>query len=241
VISTYNTSFISIIIPAYNESNRIIQTITKIDKYLKDRIKDYEIIVINDGSHDNTSEIISTAKKKTGNLKLISYGQNKGKGYAIKQGVKAARGNIILITDADLSTPIEELEKLLIHYNNGYNIVIGSRGLTESNIIKKQPWWRETMGKIFNRLVRFMFSEEIRDTQCGFKLFKGDICKGIFEHSTVDRFAYDVEIIQIARELGYSIKEVPVQWIHSPDSKVNPLKDSLQMLKDLMKIRLRRF
>jgi dolichyl-phosphate beta-glucosyltransferase len=229
--------FISVVIPAYNESSRIFPTLCRIDEYLKNRFKGFEIIVVNDGSQDNTAEIVLKTRDKIKSIKLIGYEVNKGKGYAVRQGVNNSKGNIILISDADLSTPIEEVEKLLVHYDNSYDIIIGSRALKGSEIVIRQPWWRESMGKTFNRFVRFLILKNFMDTQCGFKLFKGDIGRETFARATVDRFAYDVEILYLAGKAGYRIKEVPIRWVNSPESKVNPIKDSLQMLKDLLKIR----
>jgi dolichyl-phosphate beta-glucosyltransferase len=232
--------FISIIIPAYNESGRILPTLNRIDEYFKDRFKCFEIIVVNDGSTDNIDDLVLKANERTAYIKYLGYNVNKGKGYAIRQGVNISAGDIIVVSDADLSTPIEDVEKLLVQYDNGYDIIIGSRALEESDIVVRQPWWRVLMGKIFNRFVRFLLLEEFKDTQCGFKLFKGDIGRKIFKHATVDRFAFDVEILCLAKKAGYRIKEVPIRWVNSPDSKVKPIKDSLQMLKDLVKIRFRK-
>ncbi len=150
-------------------------------------------------------------------------------------------GDIVLISDADLSTPIEELEKLLTFYDNGADIAIGSRALEESQIVVRQPWWREFMGRMFNRFIKSLILRDFQDTQCGFKLFRGDIARKLFSLSCIDRFAYDVEILYIAKKLGYKIKEVPVRWINSPDSKVRPLKDSFQTALDVLKIRFRKY
>lgn len=232
--------FISIVIPAYNESGRILLTLSRIDEYFKNRFEGFEIIIVNDGSQDNTAKVVLKAQEKIKSIRLIGYEVNKGKGYAIRQGINNSKGNIILISDADLSTPIEEVEKLLVQYDNGYDIIIGSRALEGSDILIRQPWWRESMGKIFNRFVRFSILKDFKDTQCGFKLFKGDIGRELFRRVTIDRFAYDVEILYLAIKAGYRIKEVPIRWFNSPDSRVHPVKDSLQMLKDLVKIRFRK-
>ena len=133
------------------------------------------------------------------------------------------------------------MEKLLVQYDDGYDIIIGSRELAESDIVIRQPWWREFMGRTFNRFVRFLFLKELMDTQCGFKLFKGDIGREIFKRATVDRFAYDVEILYLARKAGYKIKEVPIRWNNSPDSRVRPMRDSFQTAIDVLKIRFRNY
>ena len=193
---------------------------------------------MNDGSLDDTEDIVSGAKKEIPSIKYAGYKENRGKGYAIRRGVALSTGDIILVSDADLSTPIEEVEKLLVHYDNGYSIVIGSRAVRGSEIIVRQLWYRELMGKTFNRIVRFLLLKEFKDTQCGFKLFDGNIGREIFKQATVDRFAYDVEILYMGMKAGYKIKEIPVKWLNSPASKVRPVKDSFQMAKDLIKMRL---
>ena len=230
---------LSIVIAAYNEERRIGESLVSIDKYLKARNGDAEIIVVDDGSTDHTSQVVAEYKSEIKNLKIIRYPVNRGKGYALRQGVLQAGGELILLTDADLSTPIEELSRLEVCIaNDNYDIVIGSRALDYSEIIEKQPWWRQAMGKIFNRIVRFVVLDGFSDTQCGFKLFTRETAKNLFEQARVDRFAYDVEILFLARRQGYSVLEMPVKWINSPGSKVNPVSDSLQMLFDLCKIRL---
>jgi dolichyl-phosphate beta-glucosyltransferase len=231
--------FLSVVIPAYNESERILPTLPIIDEYCRMRFRRYEIIVVNDGSSDGTGEVVRREQLRTASLRYEGYEPNRGKGYALRRGIAVSGGEIILVSDADLSTPIEEIEKLLASYDEGYDIVIGSRALKESDIMVRQPLWRVWMGKTFNRIVRVTLSMEFWDTQCGFKLFRGDVCREIFSHAMVDRFAYDVEILLRALQDGLRIREVPVRWMNSPSSKVRLLKDSLQMLKDIAKVRAR--
>jgi dolichyl-phosphate beta-glucosyltransferase len=231
--------FLSVVIPAYNEAERILPTILRIDEYCRGRFEGFEIIVVDDGSRDATRSVVKHAQETTAFLRCEGYEQNRGKGYAIRQGVSASAGDIVLVSDADLSTPIEEVEKLLVPYDEGYDIVIGSRALEESDIEVRQPWWREFMGRTFNTFVRSLFSVEFKDTQCGFKLFRGKCAREIFGRATVDRFAYDVEILYLAGKADLKVKEAPIRWLNSPASKVSPVRDSLQMLKDLIKLRLR--
>jgi dolichyl-phosphate beta-glucosyltransferase len=231
--------FISIIIPAYNESARILPSLRRLDEYLHGHFRDFELIVVNDGSSDTTEDVVVRAKNEIPSIHYSGYKENRGKGYAIRQGIALSTGDIILVSDADLSTPIEEVEKLLVPYDDGYHVVIGSRGLEASTIVVRQPWWREFMGKTFNRIVRMLLLKGFKDTQCGFKLFNGSIGRELFRETTVDRFAYDVEILYLAVKAGYKIKEVPVTWLNSPDSTVRPVKDSFQMAKDLVRIRFR--
>ena len=230
---------ISIIIAAFNEEKRIIPSLLKIKEYINKQNIPYEIIVVDDGSTDHTHTVVRDLIKDIPYLKVIHYAPNKGKGHALRTGVLASKGEIILLSDADLSTPIEELSKLLpLIYNHKCDIAIGSRALALSEIVKKQPWWRQSMGKFFNKLVKALVIEDFKDTQCGFKVFRGDIARSLFKEAQIDRFAYDVEILAIGKKKGCKIVETPVRWINSPESKVDPVKDSLQMFGDLLKIRM---
>jgi len=172
-------------------------------------------------------------------LRLISYPRNRGKGYALRIGVLASRGGLVLLSDADLSTPIEELEILRPRIvSESFQIAIGSRALPLSQIARAQPRWRRGMGRLFNRLVKALVIDDFQDTQCGFKLFTDEAARLLFGAARVERFAYDVEILALAKNHGYRVAEVPVKWTNSVDSRVRPVRDSLQMLADLVKIRL---
>lgn len=231
---------ISAIIAAYNEEKRIAPSLFKIKDYMDKRGMDYEIIVVDDGSSDRTSEVVKEVIPDIPHLDIIRYEPNMGKGHALKTGVLASKGDIVLLSDADLSTPIEELSKFLPLINdNSCKVAIGSRALVMSEIIKKQPWWRQNMGKMFNKIVKFIVLDDFQDTQCGFKIFSGDVARELFKELQTERFAYDVEILARAKKKGYRILEIPVRWINSPESKVNPLTDSFQMVSDLIKIRTR--
>jgi dolichyl-phosphate beta-glucosyltransferase len=229
---------ISIIVAAYNEEKRIIPSLLKVKEYLTGLNMDYEIIVVDDGSHDLTGEVVRGLTPDIPHLKVISYEINRGKGHALRKGVLASKGEVVLLTDADLSTPIEELSKLLpLIHDNKCEVAIGSRALAVSEIIRKQPWWRQNMGKLFNKIVKVLILDDFNDTQCGFKIFSGDVARTLFGEAQIDRFAYDVEILALAKKKGYRILEVPIRWINSPESKVNPWRDSIQMLCDLLRIR----
>jgi dolichyl-phosphate beta-glucosyltransferase len=231
---------ISVVIPAYNEEKRIQLSLLEACSFLDHTPLDYEMIVVDDGSSDRTSEIVGDLASDTPSLKLMRYEKNRGKGYALRTGVLATKGDPVLVMDADLSTPMEEMFKLIPCLAEGRShVAIGSRALALSDIIRKQPWWRRGMGKIFNQIVRVLVIDGISDTQCGFKLFTGNVARELFGRATVDRFAYDVEILALAARKGYRIVEVPVRWINSPESKVNPLNDSLRMLADILRIRFR--
>ncbi len=228
----------SIIIPTYNEEKRIENTLIRIASYLSQKFgADYEIIIVDDDSEDKTVEIVKKLSRENEKIKLLLNEINSGKGYSVKKGMLSAEGSYLLFSDADLSTPIEELEKLFYWLQRGYDIAIASRSLKESKILVHQPLYREMMGKIFNKLVKLWCLPDFLDTQCGFKLFKKEVTKKIFSLSKINRFAFDVEILYLAKKNNYSIKEVPVRWIDSPASRVHPFFDSLKMLLDLIRIK----
>lgn len=229
--------FLSVVIPAYNEAHRVPQTLLAIQEYLESQGYPYEIIVVDDGSRDATGAALEKISARVKTLRVLKNHQNQGKGYAVKRGVLQARGNYVLFSDADLSTPIGEVEKLLSWLHRGYDIAIASRGSKESQIQVHQPWYRERMGKIFNLLVRLVALRGITDTQCGFKCFRKDCIAPIFNRQRIKHFAFDVELLYLANKLGYKIKEVPVVWVNDRYSRVNPIKDSIVMLIDLLRIR----
>ncbi len=230
--------FLSIVIPAYNEAHRLPRTLREIFDYID--IKKYlaEVLVVDDGSQDATSKVVEEFSKDRHNgLKLLALDKNYGKGFAVRRGVLLSAGKYILVTDADLSTPIEEWEKLLRVLEQGFDVVIGTRGLDKSLLKVHQPWYRENMGKVFNLLVQLFVIYGINDTQCGFKSFSRRAVS-IFGKNRIDDFSYDVEILYIAKKCGYKIKDVPVIWIDSPHSKVNLFKDPFKMLFSLLLIRI---
>lgn len=226
---------ISIIIPAYNEEKRIKNTLETILDYTKNYDSDvkFEIIVVDDGSKDMTAHIVNEYQQ----IKLLKQEPNQGKGFAIKRGMLEANGELRLFTDADLSTPIIELKKLILEIENGFDIAIGSRALDKNLIKIRQPFYREFMGKTFNFMVKKSINTKIKDTQCGFKLFKKDAATKIFSVSKLSGFSFDVEVVYLANLLGFKINEVPVLWENSTLSKVDPIKDSIRMFLDILKIK----
>lgn len=228
---------ISIIIPAYNEERRIKKTLEAINFYFQNKSVTRQIIVVDDGSSDNTAGITEKAKKEIRDLSVITYRPNRGKGYAVKKGVEASRGEYILFTDADNSTPIEELDKFYPHLRD-YMVVIGSRYLPESAIVIKQPWHRVLIGRFANWLIQFFLLDGLKDTQCGFKAFQHHAARAIFSRLKVNRFGFDIEVLAIARLLSLAIKEIPVSWYNSPESRVRPIKDALRTFCDLIYIKL---
>lgn len=229
--------FLSIVIPAYNEETRIAGSLEKIYFYLEQQTYTCELIIVDDGSTDLTVQVVEDILKRIEHGTLIQNEVNRGKGYSVRQGVLHSHGEYVLFSDADLSTPIEEVEKLFWHLDQGYDIAVGSRGLQESDIQIRQSWYRENMGKIFNRIIRALMLTTFSDTQCGFKCFRGDVARKLFAQQKIDHFSFDVEVLYLATCHGYRVKEVPIQWFNEPNSQVNAIYDSSKMFKDLLKIR----
>jgi len=230
--------YLSIVIPTYNEEKRIGATLSKIYDFLKTKNYDYEIIVVDDGSTDRT--VLETQQSilfKENNLGVIKNWINMGKGFSVKRGILASKGDYVLFSDADLSTPIEELDKLFGYINNEFDVVIGSRSVKDSDVKIHQPWHRERMGKTFNFFVKLFLLKEFNDTQCGFKLFKGNIARKIAQLLKIDGFCLDVEMLYLARQKAYKIKEIGVVWKNSPQTKVNTIGSSINMFLDLLKIK----
>lgn len=231
--------YLSLIFPAYNESHRIRSTLATAAWYLDTTPWSYEIIAVDDGSTDRTHEEMVNAAGELESVRVISYQPNRGKGYAVRQGIFAARGEHIAFSDVDLSAPIEELAKLFSAIEKGYDIAIGSRAVKGAEIIAHQPLYRELGGKSLNLIIRLLAVPGIHDTQCGLKLFRGDVARDIFNRCFLNGWSFDVEVLYLARLLGYRVAEVPVRWAHSPDSKIRPFRAGLQMLLDIVRIRIR--
>ena len=225
---------VSVVIPAYNEASRLASTLERVASYFGGERLAFEILVVDDGSTDVTA---SVARAAEGPIQVVELGQNRGKGAAVRAGVRESRGTHILFTDADLSTPIEQWEPLRRKLDEGYDLVVGSRALADSRIEIPQPWYRERMGKTFNWILRRVLPLELEDTQCGFKLFDAAVAKRLFAAARIDGFAFDAEILFLAKRFGYRVGELPVPWFNSLPSRVHPLWHSAQMLRDLARIR----
>jgi glycosyltransferase involved in cell wall biosynthesis len=232
---------LSVVVPMFNEAFRLTEGLGAILRRLADRHPTAEVICVDDGSRDATAErareLLRTAGFPSG--RVISFSSNRGKGAAVREGMRAATGEVRLFADVDNSTPIEELERLLPRVSTPRTIVIGSRGLEDSRVEIRQPLWRQTMGRTFNLLPRLVLGLPYADTQCGFKLFGAEAARVCFAEQTLERFAFDVELLWIAKLRGFPVHEVPVIWRNAGHSRVNPLVDSLRMARDVLKIRSR--
>jgi dolichyl-phosphate beta-glucosyltransferase len=227
---------VSIIIPAFNEERRLEKTLARVAEWMDQTGLSYEVLVVDDGSRDGTHAIAEKFARERPQFFALALAENRGKGAAIRAGFEKSRGEIVLFSDADLSTPIEELERLHIALQNGADFVIASRGLKESNLEVRQQWFRERMGKTFNALVRFLTGIPFRDTQCGFKLLRGDDARALAAEMREEGFAFDVELILLARRRGIEIREVPVTWRNDARSRVDPFEDAWRMLWALPRI-----
>ena len=229
----------SLVIPAYNERNRIEACLRSVAEWVRSRPGgwDWEVILVDDGSSDGTQ---AAARQLAGQfglpLQILTHRNNRGKGAALRTGVLTSSGDPVLLSDADLSTPLTEWVRLAERLPT-HPIAIGSRGLGENLVRVKQPLYRRVLGKAGNLLVRMLAVPGIRDTQCGFKLFRGDIARDLFRRARIDGFAYDMEILYLARLRGLAIAEVPVLWFNSPDSRVSLVRDALPTLWDLLRLR----
>ncbi len=229
---------LSVVIPAYNEGKKLPHTLPKMYDYLKQQSYNWEILVVSDGSKDNTAQVIRDLSSQIENLRLIDNKENHGKGYVVKQGMLSAKGEYRLFTDADNSTSIDHIERMWPEFKKGHDVVIGSRDIEGAKLAVPQPFWRIMIGNTFNFMVQMMCGLwGIPDTQCGFKGFSRKAAVDIFSRTRVSRFAFDPEILVIAKKMGYKIKEVPVTWINDKRSSVK-FKSMVKMLIDLFEIRL---
>jgi dolichyl-phosphate beta-glucosyltransferase len=232
----YSAPSLTIIIPAYNEEDRLGPTFELLRAWMDAADREVQVLVVDDGSSDGTAALVASVAEQDARISLISNGENRGKGYSVGNGVSQANGELILFSDADLSTPLGEFERLESAIA-GHAIAIGSRALPDSRLEKRQPLYREMMGRTFNLFVQAMVFPGIRDTQCGFKLFRREAALATFNRRKIDGFAFDVEILFVARRLGYEVAEVPVLWINDEASRVDPIRHSAQMFRDILRIR----
>lgn len=230
---------LSVVIPAYNEENDIAACIGEVLEYFDTEQVSVEILAVDDGSSDSTLSRIRELSANDSRIRALTNGENHGKGYTVKHGVLESRGELVLFTDVDLSSPISEYAKLRYNLDQGYDVAFGSRALAKSQLKIKQPWYRMQLGRLANKVIQSVVPalRGIKDTQCGFKLFHGEMARRIFPLQQIDRWGFDFEILHIARKYGYKVIEVPVEWSHSGDSRIR-LSDYPRTLQELLKVRL---
>jgi len=233
--------YLSLIIPAYNEDARVGSALETVEDYLNSTSYTYEIIAVDDGSSDNTREILLDCAARISSMRVVSYSPNQGKGYAVRQGVFAARGDYVAFSDADLSAPIDEMPKLLEAIHRGYDVAIGSRATRGSQLVVHQPRFRELGGRGLNLIIRALAVPGIHDTQCGFKLFTAEAAREVFSRSFVNGWGFDVELLYLARRFGYSVAEVPIRWAHAEGSKVRPFRAAVRIIRDVLAMRFHNY
>lgn len=226
------------VIPAYNEEPRIEPTLRRVQEYLSGQSYSWTVLVVSDGSTDRTPQIVEEFAKTDSRFRLLAYKPNQGKGNAVRVGMLAAEAELVLFSDADLAAPIEEVEKLLPKIEQGTPIAIGSRPMKESRLEIRQPWYREMLGRVANKLIQALAVRGIQDTQCGFKLYTREAAQQVFSRCKLNGFSFDFEALMIARDLGMEIAEVPIRWAHQEGSKVVLWRDAPKALYDLVKLRL---
>jgi glycosyltransferase involved in cell wall biosynthesis len=227
----------SIVIPAYNESIRLRATVEKILAHLQEQGWDAEILVVNDGSTDDTAAIVQAFAAQNHAVRLVQNPGNRGKGYSVRNGMLQASGEILLFSDADLSSPIEESDKLFAAIAAGADVAMGSRWLRTELQTQRQPLYRQVYGRLFNFALRLILGLHYRDTQCGFKAFTRRAAHSIFPLQHIERWGFDPEILYLARKFGLKVKEVPVKWAHREGTRLNPLRDGIRMFGEMLKIR----
>jgi dolichyl-phosphate beta-glucosyltransferase len=227
----------SVILPAYNESARIAGTLDKLLAHAAQRGWSVEVIVVNDGSSDDTAAIVRAYASKHAVLRLLENPGNRGKGYSVRNGMLHARGDILLFSDADLSSPIEEADKLFVAIAQGADIAIGSRWVDRSLQIRRQPLHRRIFGRIFNLALRIILGLQYKDTQCGFKAFTRRSAQAVFPLQKIERWGFDPELLYLARKFGFNVSEVPVAWSHREGTRIHPLRDGIRMFGELLRVR----
>jgi dolichyl-phosphate beta-glucosyltransferase len=228
---------LSVIVPAFNEEARLSPTLREASAYLRARGGEFEVIVVDDGSRDGTSQLVLDLGRELPELRLIRSASNRGKGHAVRMGVVNARLPLVLFMDADGATPIAEVERLEGAILSGADVAIGSRALKSDKVEVKAKLYRRVIGRAFHSLVSMLTVSGIQDTQCGFKLFRGSVAQDLFSRMRMNGFSFDVEVLLMAQRGGYRVKEVPVNWVHQPGSRVNLVTDSLRMARDLFIMR----
>jgi dolichyl-phosphate beta-glucosyltransferase len=231
----------SVIIPAFNEGARLGATLGRVLAYVASQNWDAEVIVVNDGSRDNTAEIVQSQARQNPLLRLLNNPGNHGKGYSVRNGMLNASGEILLFTDADLSAPIEEAGKLFAAVESGADVAIGSRWLQPNLQAQRQSIVRQIYGRTFNLVLQLLLGLKFKDTQCGFKAFSRQAARKLFSMQTIEGWGFDAELLYLASKLGMQVKEIPVVWSHAAGTRINPLRDGLHMIAEVLAIRRNSF
>jgi glycosyltransferase involved in cell wall biosynthesis len=231
----------SIVIPAYNERTRIAKSLDRIMGYIADHNWDAEVIVVDDGSNDGTADIVRDYASRCAGLRLLLNPGNRGKGYSVRNGMLHAQGEILLFSDADLSSPIEESSRLFSAIAGGADVAIGSRWMQAELQTEKQPLYRQLFGRVFNLALRIVLGLQFKDTQCGFKAFTRPAAQALFPLQTIERWGFDPELIYLAQKFGFRVEEVPVAWAHREGTRINPVRDGIRMVGEMLEIRWNAF
>jgi dolichyl-phosphate beta-glucosyltransferase len=234
------TPELSVIVPAFNEERRLPDTLASVMPWLRAHGRRFEVVLVDDGSTDGTLRIMCDWAARHPEIRIVEQWPNRGKGRALARGVAVSTGTLVLVSDVDFSTPITELPKLEAAIAEGADIAIGSRAKRGARIEHSQPFYRVLMGKIFNLIVQALILPGLWDTQCGFKLFRGEVARDLFSRLSTDGFGYDVDVLYRARRHRLPIRELPVRWRNSPETKVHAIRDSARMLGDIIRLRLER-
>ena len=227
----------SFIVPAYNESSRIRPTLDEILRYAAEQHWDTEILVVDDGSRDDTPDVVREYARAHSQIRLLQNPGNRGKGFSVRSGMLHARGDVCLFSDADLSSPIAEAQKLFDAIRGGADVAIGSRWLRAELQTERQPLYRQAFGRIFNLVLRLFLGLHFKDTQCGFKVFRREVAQRVFPLQRIERWGFDPEVLYIARRMGFAVAEVPVVWAHSEGTRLHPFRDGVRMFVDVLHIR----
>jgi dolichyl-phosphate beta-glucosyltransferase len=227
----------SIVIPAYNEADRLQASLGKVLQYAREHDWHSEVIVVNDGSRDTTASLVRSFAAREPSVRLIENPGNRGKGYSVRNGMLSARGELLLFSDADFSSPIEEAPKLFAALKEGADVAIGSRWLASETQTQRQSPFRQLIGRIFNALLRTALGLDFKDTQCGFKAFTAPAARFLFSQQKIERWGFDPELLFLASRAGLRVREIPVQWAHDHRTKLRPIKDGTRMFLDVLKIR----
>jgi dolichyl-phosphate beta-glucosyltransferase len=232
-----NSTAYSLVIPAYNEEERIAASLEKVLAHIAGRGWDAEVIVVNDGSLDHTAQLVRRFSERHPCVRLLENPGNRGKGYSVRNGMLHARGNLLVFSDADLSTPIAEADQLIAAIERGCDVAIGSRWIRPELQRERQPLFRQLLGRIFNLLLRIFLGLNFKDTQCGLKAFTRSAAQEIFSRQRIERWGFDPELLFLARRLRFRVEEIPVEWAHDERSKIHPVMDGFKMFLEILRIR----